>query len=413
MLLEMRSPMRTPEQVRDRLTVIWRRRWTDWLGGAGEWPLSLPLDPPTEAQASANWSTFARWVETWQGYAGPGHVRRATRAWSRMGSQAVPTHVEFASAADVAQTLGSIAAAEFRQADARFTERLAAWPDLEVSLRDQAAWLQALADEDYARAVRVFDWLSAHPGCGLYARQLPVAGVDTKWLERHAAPIAALLAARLSLPKGPLATVAGLAVDPPKRRIRLLDPAMRERYGGLSDLTVRLDEFAALDLGAQVVLVVENLQSVLACEELAGGVVIAGGGFAATELARLPWLRDVPLLYWGDIDIAGFQILSALRQHLPQARSCLMDESTLMLHRTLWSVDPHPPRVTGLGYLTPEESTVAQGLVDGRWGHGVRLEQERIAWPHAWTDIVLAANAAMTDQNNRAVPLSGQAKETA
>jgi len=412
-LLEMRSPMRTPEQVRDRLTLIWRRRWTAWLGRAGEWPLSLPLDPPTEDQASANWLMFVRWVETWQRYAGLGHVRRVTRAWSRRGSQAVPTHVDFASAADVAETLGSTAAAEFRQADARFTERLGAWPDLEVSLRDQAGWLQALADEDYVRAVRIFDWLSAHPGCGLYARQLPIAGVDTKWLERHAAPIAALLAARLSLPKGPLATVAGLAGDPPKRRIRLLDHAMRERYGGLSDLTVRLDELAALDLGAQVVLVVENLQSVLACEELAGGVVIAGGGWAASELARLPWLHNVPLLYWGDIDISGFEILSGLRQHLPRARSCLMDESTLMLHRTLWSVDSRPPRITRLGYLTPDESTVAQGLVDGRWGHGVRLEQERIAWPHAWSSILLAASAAMTDQNKRAAQLSGQAKESA
>lgn len=404
--------MRTPEQVKERLAIAWRRRWTDWLGGAGEWPLSVPLDPPTEAQASASWSAFARWVEAWQAYAGPGQVRRANRVWSRMGSQAVPTHLDFARAWDVAQALGAAPAALFHLADARFTDRLNAWPALEASLRSQASWLQSLSDDDYARAAAVLEWLSAHPQSGLYARQLPIGGVDTKWLEQHAGPIAALLADRLGVARGSLASIAGLKLDAPKRRIRLLDPVIRQRFGGLSDITVRMDELVHLEVGASVVLVVENLQSALACEDLSGAVVIAGGGFAASELADLPWLHQMPLVYWGDIDSAGLQILSSLRARLPHVASCLMDEATLLQHRDLWSTDPYPARRPSAAYLTPHEFDLARGLAEGRWGVGIRLEQERIPWHHAWAELTRVACNAKMGERNPLIPAEQAAEET-
>lgn len=385
--------MRTPEDVVQRLTVAWRRNWTDWLGGGGTWPLVVSLDPPTEASASSRWAEFVRWLERWQAYAGPGQVRLGTKAWTRKGTQTLPTHVEFANPSAVSQALGGEAAATFSRADARFAERIAAWPECDAALRTHADWVQALPSGDYERAVRVIDWLSANPDTGLYPRQLPIEGVDTKWLEANAGPIAALLAERLSMPKAPLATLVGLRVDMPKRRLRLLDPVLRARFGGLGDLTVPIDELAAIDPGASVVLVVENQQTLLACEALPGAIAIAGGGFAAAELAQLPWLHACPVIYWGDVDVAGFQILSSLRARLPHAESCLMDEDTLLRHRALWSVDPIASRVREIGHLTPAEATVAQGLVDGRWGLGVRLEQERIPWPHAWARVIEAAIA--------------------
>lgn len=390
--------MRTPDQVAERLAVTWRRRWADWLGGGGRWPISVSLDPPSEAQAAANWPLFARWVEAWQAYCGPGQVRRAHRAWSRMGGQAVPTHVDFAAASDLAMALGPAAAAKFRIADTRFRDRLAAWPALDASLRSQAGWLQTLSEADYARAVAVLDWLASNPHSGLYPRQLPIGGVDTKWLEQNAAPMATLLAHRLRVDKGTLAAVAGLRVDPPKRRIRLLDPSMRQRFGGLGDLTVRLDELARTEFDASVVLIIENLQSVLACEDMPGAIAIAGGGFAASELAGLPWLHQVPLVYWGDIDAAGFQILASLRTRLPHVRSCLMDERSLLQHRDLWSTDPHPSRAPSGSALTSDEFALAQALADGNLGAGVRLEQERIPWPEAWAELCRAAGAATLDQ---------------
>jgi hypothetical protein len=393
--------MRTPEQVAERLAATWRRRWPDWLGGSGDWPLAIPLDPPTESVAAASWSAFSRWIEMWRPGISPGTVRWATRAWARMGGQSIPTHVEFGSAADVARVLGASTASDFARTDARFRERCAAWPGIESAWRAHAAWLQTLSDEDFRRASGMLDWLAAHPQSGLYPRQLPVEGVDTKWLEHHSGPIAALLAARLGVARRPLATVAGLAVDPPRRRLRLLDPASRGRLGGLSDVSVRLDELAHLDLGAEIVLIVENQQSALACEEMANAVVVVGGGFSVTELACVPWLQRSPILYWGDIDAAGYQILSALRTQLPHVKSALMDESTLLVHRPLWSKDGATTRPHDLPGLTSDEAAVYRGLLSGRWGHGVRLEQERIPWRHAWQTLCTARSSLVAD---RAVP---------
>lgn len=304
-----------------------------------------------------------------------------------MGDQLVPTHVDFSTALDVAEAVGPSLSALFRTADDRYRERFAAWPMLESLLRTHAKWWQSLSGDDYVRAIAVFEWLRANPASGLYARQLPIPGVDTKWLEQHSGHMATLLADYLGRAKGPLTEVAGLKTDSPKKRIRLLDETLRKSFGGLSDLTVRMDELAASDLGARIVLVVENLQTALACEDFPGAVVIVGGGFAAYDLAQIPWIAKLPVVYWGDIDYAGFQILAALRNRLPHARSCLMDEATLLTYRSLWSVDPHPPRHMQFDGLSPEERSVAHGLSNCRWGIGVRLEQERIPWTDAWQQV--------------------------
>ncbi|BFO23151.1 hypothetical protein SHKM778_95390 (plasmid) [Streptomyces sp. KM77-8] len=53
-----------------------------------------------------------------------------------------------------------------------------------------------------------------------------------------------------------------------------------------------------------------------------------GSGYAASLLRHLPWLADIDLWYWGDIDTHGFAILSRVRGHFPHTRSLLMDRHT-------------------------------------------------------------------------------------
>ena len=43
-------PMRTPEELRQRLQSYWQNRRRRWLLGEGEWPLSLGTEPPGLAQ---------------------------------------------------------------------------------------------------------------------------------------------------------------------------------------------------------------------------------------------------------------------------------------------------------------------------------------------------------------------------
>jgi len=84
-----------------------------------------------------------------------------------------------------------------------------AWPELAEDLRAIAGWMGDLAEDDYLRFVAAFEWLASHPDSGLYVRQLPIAGLDSKWVEAHSGPLARLLAARLARAPGSLAKVAG------------------------------------------------------------------------------------------------------------------------------------------------------------------------------------------------------------
>ncbi len=108
-----------------------------------------------------------------------------------------------------------------------------------------------------------------------------------------------------------------------------------------------------------------------------------GQGFDVRRAAALPWLRQVDVHYWGDLDTHGFAILQQLRAWLPQTQSFLMDRQTLLQHRDRWVREPSPTTAR-LDRLTAEESALYAELVSDRWGDAVRLEQERIDW--SWVE---------------------------
>jgi len=113
-------------------------------------------------------------------------------------------------------------------------------------------------------------------------------------------------------------------------------------------------------------------------------------GYAVEAFAEIPWLIDHPCHYWGDLDTHGFGILNRLRHHLPDVQSLLMDQATLLAHEPLWQQEDKPSTAP-LDRLTDAEQAMYQGLQTHQWGHQVRLEQERIAWPFAWSRIVNAS----------------------
>jgi hypothetical protein len=166
---------------------------------------------------------------------------------------------------------------------------------------------------------------------------------------------------------------------------------MRQRTGGLRDISARPEELAALDLPVSRVYIVENLQTGLAFEDCPGTVVFMGLGYGVGMLATLPWVMRAQCTYWGDVDTHGLAILSRARSKMPHLESALMDEHTLLSHRDLWVSEDQQYAAPELPLLTPAEQSLYSGLKQQRWGVNVRLEQERIAWSYAWD--VLAALA--------------------
>jgi hypothetical protein len=213
--------------------------------------------------------------------------------------------------------------------------------------------------------------------------------MDTKWLEART-PLLADLVAALQADEAEVSGFhqrCGLKETPHIVRLRLLDPSLRERVGGLGDIAAPISEIAALRLPISRAYIVENVQTGLCFGDRSGCIVFMGLGYGVSALGRLPWLADAECIYWGDLDTHGFAILNRLRSCLPKAVSALMDESTLLRNRNLWGEEEKQVSALSLPLLTVDEQTVYQGLKQQRWGPNVRLEQERIAWNEAWQTI--------------------------
>ena len=105
----------------------------------------------------------------------------------------------------------------------------------------------------------------------------------------------------------------GVRYDQPLIRLRLLDPALGERFGGLTDISLPLDRFATLDPPCRRVFITENKINGLSFPPLPDSLVIFGLGYGVESLRDAPWLRQREIHYWGDLDTHGFAILSLLR----------------------------------------------------------------------------------------------------
>ena len=364
----------------------WERQRGDWLLGGGTWPQSFGVRPPTQRQAQTSWDGFRQWLGAWRQSPLCDWVAWRERRWPLLGAQQLPERVVIADPSTFADVLNQ--QARWLQAKRRADQLLASWPNLNTCLHRYFDVLADFSDKEFERLTQVFDWLTHHPASGLLLRQLPVAGVHSKWIEGHQAILADWLATQLQSGPGPLDQLAGLRTVPPRLRLRLLDPELRKAVGGVGDLTVPVTQAATLHLPARRAMVVENLQTGLAFDDLPGTIAIMGLGYAVDLLGQVPWLAELPIDYWGDIDTDGFRILHRIRAHLPQTRSLLMDQETLTSHLELLSREDATASTERLGYLTAEEHELYDNLRTGRWGTGARLEQERVSWPFAWCRIL-------------------------
>ncbi|MBS0591767.1 MAG: hypothetical protein JSR65_14185 [Proteobacteria bacterium] len=385
--------MATPEALRARLRAAWARNARDWLHGGGNWPLTCSTHPPTQAQAVANWPAFDAWLRQWRESPGAGEVERQTRDWPLLGAQTIPVRWRFSAPADVADALGE--GRRWRVARARYDALVAQYAfctALSRAVSRQFDLLADLPDAEFARLNDVLRWLHAHPDSGLYLRQLPIAGVHSKWIEPYRGVLAAWLATlRGADSTDGLYAVAGLRPMPDRIRLRVLDATLRARLGGVGDIEAPLEQLAALSLPVRCAFIVENLATGLAFGDLPGAIVFMARGYAVDAFAALPLLKGASVLYWGDLDTNGFAILDRLRVYLPQARSLLMDEATLLRFRELWVEEDKPALARDLPRLTADEADVCKKLRTRVYAGAVaqvRLEQERIAWDWAWRQIV-------------------------
>ena len=125
----------------------------------------------------------------------------------------------------------------------------------------------------------------------------------------------------------------------PKERIRLKNKEW-------DDIEINIDDLKKFS--EKKLFIIENLQTYLAFPRVKDYLVVYGGGFKAGVLKGL----EYEAIYWGDIDKAGFAILSMVRGYM-NTKSFLMDLKTFKQFEDL-SVLDNVQNYNGLN-LTSEE----------------------------------------------------------
>lgn len=379
----MAKKLLSPEEVRDFLVRRFNNQHQNWLAGEGSWPLEVALGVPTERDVSEDAAAIREWVQAWQHRASPGRLDWVERHFGRLGTHRFPACMAIENARDVAIVVGQ--EQRWTQASERYTAVTTRWPALGGTgkLASKFGVLADYSQVDFDRLVGLLEWIESHPKSGMALRQVPIPGLDTKWLETRIGLVGALVRLLLETEETDFYALTGLKRPQHRVRIRVLCPTLRHQLGGLCDIEAPVSELAGLSIRPTAVIAVENQETGLALPDLEGTVAVMKLGNAVGALSALPWIREAVAIYWGDIDTYGFAILHRARATVPQLRSVLMDPQTLLAHRDLWGQEPIPCPDIALDLLTLEERDMYDGLRANRWSWRIRLEQERISWEHA------------------------------
>ncbi len=409
--------MKTPEQVIADVTTRLRRSWprvvaADKLSGtshAGEhatagcdpsaWPHSFPLGAPGRQELEHQFAGYQaktlawrQWLKTHEG-TGVALIDATRHVHGTV--QAIPTHLQITDIDAAAALTGREWVARLARGRARaaaLLKRFVPPPDLARMLREVDDW----ADVDFALLCDAAAWFRDNKATGLTPRQVPVPGMHAKWLNTRQ-HLVATLAGLDALPLAP--------AHPPRVHLTYLDPEHRAAGGRRHDC-VSLGDHVQLPYTPQVVIISENKDTAVAFPAVTGGVCVEGGGFGGATAAALPWLVEAPLLvYWGDIDAAGFEILDGFRAVGVPATSMLMDPMTFERYERFGTrLDRRgnplgPGTCRDLPYLDTIERSMYHALTDPAWKRYRRIEQERIPLVDA-----LAALRALRPRNTPTQP---------
>lgn len=292
-----------------------------------------------------------------------------------IGSQSLPKRIYFANEQDYVGYLNKIS--EVKQFKKVLDRTLSFFPLLkEWLLRYPLKVTTNL--EQWEDILKVLSYFHSNPNPNLYIRELPIK-VHTKFIEKNKSIIWELLDVIIhdSINKDEqkhFESRFNLKYSESLVRLRLLDTQIAQSFfSGLEDLTLKLSDFSSLDLPIKRILIVENLMNLLTLPSMHETMAIFGMGYKVLSLKNIEWMKNCDIIYWGDIDVHGFEILSAFRGYYHNTKSLMMDQTTFdhFFENDLGtlSIVENPPN------LNTEEQNMHRLLFKNNW----RLEQEKIS----------------------------------
>ena len=366
-----------PEDIRRKAKNLYGDFVRAWLNGDSFFPRVIPSkrDPDPESPTAINAVRELR--DASKEVVGIGYTVEWREVNSRrFGRNLFPSRIMIETQEDFLRLTGRARDFDqFRQAVAAIRTRHTVLDDW---IQSNIAALTELAPEVNG-LLEVVEVLQRTPRPGCFARELPVS-VDTKFVERHQRVLRQWLD-RILPPQAIRADEEhferryGLRYAEPHLLVRFLDSQTQQRLGFPCEvLSVPLHTLGDWQPEGVPVLIVENKVNLLTTPRGRYAIALGGLGNGISLLRYVPWLATADVTYWGDLDVEGLAILSALRAMLPQTHSVFMDEAAVAAWRHLAVPGTGRTRADVPPHLTQGEQSAFLFCAK----HNLRIEQERI-----------------------------------
>lgn len=368
--------MITPDEIRKKADRLYTPFLQSLLLGEHFFPLDLPCGKIPYDDYQELKEAVQQLLKGSKEQAGCGYqVELIQRNNRKYGMQSLPSRIVFETETDYLKFIQKEQeVADFQYAVARIRKEL---PDLNIWLNQNPKKVVKQLG-NWENLFRVCVYFQNNPKPNLYIRELPI-NVHTKFIEQNQGILKELLSAILpddaiEREENDFEKRFGLRYAEPSVTIRVLDKNLQVKYGiSTSEMSILISDLKSRSLQGYRFIVTENLMNFRTLPDLSNSFAIWGMGFNVAILKDVEWLTDCQIIYWGDLDAQGFEILSLLRSYFPQTISVMMDRETFDKFQE-FAVLGTVSKIANLSYLTSEEHDLFSDLSK----QTIRLEQEKI-----------------------------------
>ncbi len=380
--------MITPDEINKKTLKLWDHGTVlrAALQDESLFPWQICFRKPGAKQQLEEFPAIRHWIQTLKAHSKEQkkagyNILYKTITHRQLGKQQLPYRIEFSSQDNFLHSIGKTS--EFRLLLKIANQSTEQFPLLHDWIADHPRlFMQHITN--WEALLSVCHYFVANPQHDYYLRELEIADVDSKFIEKNKKILTRLLDLLLQddaidktitgIRQHGFERRYGLKFEQPLIRLRLLDQTLYPA-ASISDISLPLSQLANWHIPCKQVFITENKVNGLSFPERPESIVIFGLGYGIDSLRDLPWLQHCNIYYWGDIDTHGFSILSRLRASYPETIALMMDASTLQKHETLCVTEPKQSRCKNtLKHLNKPEQTIYQQLQNSHQ----RLEQERL-----------------------------------
>jgi hypothetical protein len=369
--------MKTPAELATRWVSQWENpdlRESRLLDGGTAWPAQLPIGRPSASDISVKWEETAAVLQLWR------EVRAGRVRWEPVPYRATGAPVQIPVAWEISNPEEWAAASGNKsvRSECDALNRILKGADSifhSALIRERSLWRNKTVSEVIQASALAMELA---PGCArrMPLRAMSLAGIDSKFFERHRSLIIRFLDLRFDGEAGRQGLETFLDAWLEADHWLLIADLGSPGILPFSQLRARSVDLATARLSPRALLIVENEKCLhLLPGEMPGVIAILGAGNNLSWLGA-PWGRAIPVGYWGDIDTWGLTLLARAREIAPHLQPLLMTREVFEACAASAVIEKTPASALAPVNLTDIERSLYLHLLG--CAHG-RLEQEFIS----------------------------------